>query len=255
MSELPVLWHIEISHYNEKARWALDYKGIPHVRKAPMPGAHNLYSAWLTRGGVRTFPVLQLDGKAIGDSTAIIAALEERQPEPALYPADPAERAQALALEEYFDTEVGPNVRRLAFFHLLQDRDRAVGGINPSGGARARMMRASFPIVKAVMRREYGISAEQAVSAREKIDAALDRVVDETGPSGYLVGDRFSVADLTACSLLGPILAPPQYANAVLDVPPVLDELRETMRAHPAGAWVFDVYDRHRGASAAVVAA
>ena len=21
-----VLWHIEISHYNEKARWALDYK-------------------------------------------------------------------------------------------------------------------------------------------------------------------------------------------------------------------------------------
>ena len=31
----PVLYHIEVSHYNEKARWALDYKGIPHVRKAP----------------------------------------------------------------------------------------------------------------------------------------------------------------------------------------------------------------------------
>ena len=23
----PVLWHLEVSHYNEKARWALDYKG------------------------------------------------------------------------------------------------------------------------------------------------------------------------------------------------------------------------------------
>jgi len=23
------LWHVKISHYNEKARWALDYKGIP----------------------------------------------------------------------------------------------------------------------------------------------------------------------------------------------------------------------------------
>ena len=31
------LYHIEISHYNEKARWALDYKGVPHVRKAPPP--------------------------------------------------------------------------------------------------------------------------------------------------------------------------------------------------------------------------
>ena len=36
----PVLWHIEISHYNEKARWALDQKGIEHERRAPTPGAH-----------------------------------------------------------------------------------------------------------------------------------------------------------------------------------------------------------------------
>jgi hypothetical protein len=29
----PVLYHIQISHYNEKARWALDYKGIQHGRR------------------------------------------------------------------------------------------------------------------------------------------------------------------------------------------------------------------------------
>ena len=28
--ETPVLWQLEISHYNEKARWALDYKGVAH---------------------------------------------------------------------------------------------------------------------------------------------------------------------------------------------------------------------------------
>jgi hypothetical protein len=32
--ETPVLWHLEISHYNEKVRWALDYKGVAHVRRA-----------------------------------------------------------------------------------------------------------------------------------------------------------------------------------------------------------------------------
>ena len=33
MSGPPVLWHFPISHYNEKARWALDWKRIPHVRR------------------------------------------------------------------------------------------------------------------------------------------------------------------------------------------------------------------------------
>ncbi len=30
----PVLWHFPISHFNEKVRWALDWKGVPHVRRA-----------------------------------------------------------------------------------------------------------------------------------------------------------------------------------------------------------------------------
>ncbi len=78
----PTLWHIEISHYSEKARWALDYKGIEHQRRAPTPGAHIAVALWLTRGRCKTFPVLQLDGEAIGDTTAIIAALERALPRP-----------------------------------------------------------------------------------------------------------------------------------------------------------------------------
>ena len=29
----PVLWHIPVSHYSEKARWALAHKGIEHERR------------------------------------------------------------------------------------------------------------------------------------------------------------------------------------------------------------------------------
>lgn len=28
--QTPLLWHFAISHFTEKARWALDWKGIPH---------------------------------------------------------------------------------------------------------------------------------------------------------------------------------------------------------------------------------
>src|SRR5262245_48273069 len=98
----PVLWHLPVSHYSEKVRWALDHKALPHDRHAPIAGYHMALALYLTRGRHYTLPVLELDGTRIGDSTAIIAALERAHPESPLYPADPDERRRALALEDFF---------------------------------------------------------------------------------------------------------------------------------------------------------
>src|SRR2546429_465455 len=92
----PTLWHITISHYSEKARWALDYKSIPYRLRAPVPGAHIPVALWLTYGRHYTLPVLDLGGERIGDSTAIIAALEQRQPEPPLYPRAPRRASSSI---------------------------------------------------------------------------------------------------------------------------------------------------------------
>src|SRR5205823_1318622 len=64
---------------------------------------------WATGRG--TLPILWLDGKAIGDSTRIIEALERRSPVPPLYPRDEAARRRALALEDFFDEELGHALR------------------------------------------------------------------------------------------------------------------------------------------------
>src|SRR3954462_1328474 len=90
----PVLWHLKVSPYSEKARWALDHKRVPHIRRAAVPGRHRALAAKLTGGD--TLPVLMLDGEAIGASTRIIEAVERRYPRPPLYPADAAERRRAL---------------------------------------------------------------------------------------------------------------------------------------------------------------
>ena len=74
----PTLWHLPVSHYSEKARWALDHKGVTHRRKAPLPGSHMLFALALTRGRQKTFPVIQIDGRNVGDSTAVLAAIERR---------------------------------------------------------------------------------------------------------------------------------------------------------------------------------
>src|SRR5208282_9506 len=39
-AQAPVLWQFAISHYAEKARWALDHKHVPHIRRSLLPGPH-----------------------------------------------------------------------------------------------------------------------------------------------------------------------------------------------------------------------
>ncbi|HXQ89108.1 MAG TPA: glutathione S-transferase N-terminal domain-containing protein, partial [Solirubrobacterales bacterium] len=119
----PTLWQIDISHYCEKVRWALEHKGIDHRRRSSLPGTHIPIALVLTRGAQPTMPVLQIEGQAIGDSTAIIAALDASHPDPPLYPSDPEERARALELEDWFDENLGPHARLLPFYELTQEPD------------------------------------------------------------------------------------------------------------------------------------
>src|SRR5437764_15272168 len=75
---MPTLWHLKVSNFNEKARWALDYKRVPHVRRAAIPGRHTAIAKKLGDGS--TMPVLLLDGEPIGDSTRIIEKCECLRP-------------------------------------------------------------------------------------------------------------------------------------------------------------------------------
>jgi len=248
----PVLWHIEISHYSEKARWALDRKGIDHDLRAPLPGAHMVAALWLTRGEHKTFPVLQLDGRTIGDSSSIIAALEELQPEPSLIPAGPAERRRALELEEFFDEELGPHVRLLGFYEVTRDSeaiDSFTGTLLPSsvassGAARAVGARGA----SAFARLRYRVADEGAADlAREKILVALDRLEQEldAGDGRHLVGDGFTVADLTAASLFMPLVQPPEGPNH-LDYPEPFKRFRDPLRERPGFRWVAETFARER---------
>jgi glutathione S-transferase len=100
------------SHYNEKARWALDLKHVPHARRNLLPGPHMLPIKRLT--GQTTVPVLRIGERVVPGSARIIDELEQRYPEPPLYPADPALRKWALEIQACFDEEIGPRVRRCA---------------------------------------------------------------------------------------------------------------------------------------------
>src|SRR4051794_40456779 len=174
----PVLWQLQISHYNEKVRWALDYKRIPHTRRSMMPGPHRLITRRLA--GVVTSPVMEFGDETVGDSTAILHAIETRWPQPQLIPTDPGERARALELEDWFDEELGPHIRRAVYWELLPYPDSVVPLFTEgSSDLSKKMLRASFPVLRVGMRKMMNIYEEPAARSRDKSVAALDRLERE----------------------------------------------------------------------------
>jgi glutathione S-transferase len=252
-----VLWHISISHYNEKARWTLDLKRVPHRRRAIPGGFHMPVALALTRGAGYTFPILVLDGEAIGDSTAIIGALEQRWPEPALYPEDPVELRRALDLEDYFDEQLGPQIRLLGWHELTRDPARLAGLMDqflpPSarGMQVARDLSARFASAFTALR--YGVRSEdEAERSRQAVLASLDRLEAELDGNEYLVGDRFTVADLTAASLFYPLVLPDEGPLPEEEAPPAgIESFREPLKQRVGYQWVEEMFRRHRRPSGA----
>jgi glutathione S-transferase len=250
-SDKPVLWQIDISHYAEKARWALDYKEVAHVRRSLLPGTHIPIALFLSRGAQPTIPILQMDGRAISDSTAIIAALDAKYLDDPLYPSKPDERERALELEDWFDENLGPHTRLLPFYELIQEPDlfaevAAASVPGPLGKAK--------PVVGAYARGYTSLrwganKGEEAKRAREAIVAAFDKLEAELdqGDGEFLVGDRLSVADITAASLFYPIVVPPEGPlSPDLPRPAGLESFRQSLSGRPGYRWVEETFRRHR---------
>lgn len=251
MSDRPVLWHIGVSHFSEKARWALAWKGVEHQRREPPPGSHMLFALWWSKGQTKTFPVLEMDGERLLESSDIIAALERKYPEPPLYPEDPVERRRALDLEARFDEDLGPAVRLIGWHHMRKDKE-LLGQLaemtlpGPLGGfPPARAGASTFASTFANLR--FRVSSEEAESAaRRTVLELLDLIEDELGDGQYLVGDAFSVADLTAASLLYPFVLPPEGPSAIAGVPATAKPFNDELRERPSFAWVERMFAAHR---------
>ena len=250
MSQPSVVLHqFPSSHFNEKARWALDWKGVPHERESYLPGPHMPQIRRLS--GQSATPVLVLDGEVITGSNRILDALERRFPERPLFPADPDQRRRALEIQERFDREVGPATRTVIFSVLLEEPDYLCRIFAGQRSLPVRTFyRAVFPFAKGLMAKANGtLDAADVSRAFDVTAAALDYVANEVGSSGQLVGDTFSVADLTAASLLA-VLTSPDHPDMRRPepMPESIAALLARFAPHPAMSWVREQYRLHRPA-------
>ena len=250
------LWHLKVSNYNEKARWTLDYKGLPHARRALPAGVHAKVARRLTDGAVSTFPVLVIGDEAIGDSTHIIAALEERHPQPPLYPADRRLRRRALDYEELFDEDFGPHVRRLVLDSALPHPGLMLAMFAPDIPWHRRLVaRAGYARIRSGVVGDHGLDDAAIDAAYAKVAEVGRMLADETRDGPYLVGEQFTVADLTLAALVSPAVAPEEYPYPQPQrTHPGFARLSRALEESGIAAWTREMYARHRGRSAEVAA-
>lgn len=238
----PILYQFQCSHFCEKARWALDWKGVDYAAKNLVPGPHARVARRLAPKS--SVPILRLGERVIQGSGEIITFLDEHYPERRLTPGTTADAHAAREWERWLDQEVGVLLRLWFYHHALPDRALATRFILQGAPWHGRLLYAlAWPRIEKVMRRAMGIDARSATDAEQRLALALDRLAGALAARSYLVRRTFSRADLTAAALLSPL------ANAAeRDLPEAVAEFRAARAAHPALAWVRERYARERQA-------
>ena len=240
------LYDFRFSHFSEKARWALDFKGIPYTPRHLLPGFHMRTARKLAPRSC--VPILKTDGEVIQDSTEIINFLEQTFPDRRLTPSDPNDANEALEWEEYLDEEIGVTLRLWFYYHALPDRDRAVRFLCQGAPWPQRSLFAfSFPLIRRAMMEMMHIGAESATEAERRFLLAFDRLDEALERGPFLVGNRFSRADLTACALLWPLCRPGESEPEVETLlPPTVYALRKQLQRRRFYRWVLEGYQTNR---------
>jgi glutathione S-transferase len=242
ISTLLRLITIPISHYCEKARWALDRAGIDYVEERHVQGPSRVYSR--RAGGSGTTPVLVTETGSLTESEDIVAfagdGLRQRDPE-------------VLRITRWLDENLGIPDRRLIYAHVLPHRDLMLSFNNVGVPAwEARALTAAWTVVHPWANKQLGISSD----TKERDEALTRHAFDTVGEwlsdgRPFIFGDAFTAADLTFAALAAPVTGPDGYGTPLPGadtLPPETVAMIGRFREHPAGQFALRMYREQRPA-------
>jgi glutathione S-transferase len=230
-----------ISHYCEKARWALDWHGIAYEEINWPPGVHIILAK--SCGAKQTSLPILLAGRTVIQGSGAIIDWADRQTR------DPARRltvVDARQIEQRADSVIGAHVRRLVYAGLLPRYPELANAHRLAANAK-------WPLSRRIMMRMHDITPDAAAESRSILESELDWLDSTLADNRrYLAGDRFSRADITVASLLV-FFARPQGMPTywAMSIPAALLADRERWRDRPVMRWVVAQYQAHRASKPA----
>jgi glutathione S-transferase len=243
---------IPISHFCEKARWALDRAGLAYVEERHVQGVHQIKARRV--GGGSTVPVLVTEEGVFPESENILRYADERiDEERRLFPACEGVRDEVVPLCRELDAGLGPDGRRLMYAHMLGLKGQMLRVNNQGVPAwEARMLSVLWPLMTRWGRRELGIGPDTLRVDEENVRRAFDAIAERLADGRpHLCGDRFTAADLTFACLAAAVLVPPEYGVRLPQPDELPDHIGRDIRAfrdHPAGAYALELFRTERPA-------
>ena len=231
---------IPISHFCEKARWALDRAGHEYVEERHVQGPSRIASK--RAGGTGTTPVLISGRGTLVDSEDIVAFADPR-----LRQADP----EVARVTRWLDANLGIPDRRLIYAHILPHRELLLGFNNNGVPAwEAQAITTLWNVMHPWAIRQLGLGGD--VKARDEaltlhaFDAVATWIADGRP---YIFGDAFTAADLTFAALSAPMIGPENYGTPLpqaVELPPETTAMIGRFREHPAGRFALRLYREER---------
>lgn len=237
---------LPVSHFCEKGRWALELARIPFAERGYVPVLHAMKAR--TRGSA-TLPVLTEGRWTVRGSDAIVRFADETA-RLGLYPDRAVDRREVESLIRQMDAGLGPDARLWLYTWGCEHPDLYVDlverGLGPISRRSVRPLRRGLIAMTA---RHFEITDTSREESAERLEASLQALDDRRGGGPYLVGDRFTAADLTFAALCAPLVAPPEYGVGLPDLADLPDRFGATVHAWrdtASGATTLRLYRDHR---------
>lgn len=242
------LYTFAMSHYSEKIRWTLDVSDIAYRETCMSPAFHIGPALRMGGRGQTTLPIIQGDGFSVQDSPRILTWLQSNRGPLKVMPLqlDLAVRA----VEKRFDA-IGKDVARYLYAGSFGVADEHILKLwtDHASPWQAALIRTGYPVMRWVFKRKLQINDKRVALARQRIAETIGWLDKELSDGrAFLVGDTFTVADITAASLLAPLACPAQHP--VYGDPAYQTGMRAALQEwadRPSIAWVRQLYASQRG--------
>ncbi len=201
--------------------------------------------------GGQTVPVLITETEVLKSSDEILDYIDAISPdELKLYPIDPDDRQQVDELVNIFDSVLAPAVRLWAYSYIMS-QDLLVQPLWCQGVPwfERLLFPVVFPWMRATVFQMYSITDTSIQAAYESI-CQIFEMVGKLLADGrtYLVGDRFTAADLAFATLAAAVVLAPEYGIKLPELgqlPDLMATRIEQFQQMPAGKFVLRLYQEH----------
>lgn len=241
------LYTFAISHFSEKARWALDSAGVPFEERALLPGPHLAVTRRIAP--LATVPILDHDGQIIQGSGAILDYVQASLGGGVLSVPSGSEGA-AADLEARADHAFGLGTQRIFYEVLLSHRGLVIDLWSQHGPWWAKPFYAvSFPFVARAVRRLYKIRPDKVAAAKDSFRQMFDETDRIVSTRRYVYGDAPCRTDIALASLLAPLVRPAEHKIAWPEFPDAAKPFVAEFEGRPTWKYVERMYREHRAGS------